>query len=224
MQIPRDQGGLYAETNLDQLFPEPFNAMTSLLFLGVAIWWTVQIYGRWREFPFLTYALALLYVGGIGGSLYHGLRIWPVFLLMDWLPIMLLCLSAGLWFLAKLTRWYAAALLIIGYFGLQWLLRTWLADDAQLFININYALMAAIVLVPVVAFLVRTRFGHARWVGLALAAFVLALFFRIADRWDLTPIGTHFLWHLFGAVAAFAMLKFVYLVEHPAPVLRRVAS
>ncbi|SCY92947.1 hypothetical protein [Flavobacterium caeni] len=213
MQIPKDHGGVYAETNLENLFPEPFNAVTSLFFLGVAIWWTLQIKGRWREFPFLTYALALLYVGGIGGSLYHGLRIWPVFLIMDWLPIMLLCLSAGLWFLAKLTRWYFAVLIVLGYFALQQFLRMHFADDIQRFINTNYALLGAIVLLPVLGFLIATRFKHAFWVGLALFAFVLALFFRVADKWELLPMGTHFLWHVFGAVAAFSMLQFVYLTE-----------
>lgn len=211
--IPPDHGGLYAETRLENLFPEPFNAVTSLFFLAIAIWWTVRINRHWRQFPFLVYALVLLYIGGIGGSLYHGLRRWSMFLVMDWLPIMLLCLSAGLWFLAKLTRWYVAALLVLGYFVLQIYLRRQLSGNLQLFINVNYAVMAGLVLFPVIAFLVSTRFNHARWVGIAFAAFVVALFFRIADQWELLPMGTHFLWHTFGAVAAFAMLRYVYLVE-----------
>lgn len=210
---PPDHGGLYAETNLAHLFPEPFNAVTSLFFLAIAIWWTLKIGRRWRSFPFLSYSLFLLYIGGIGGSIYHGFRIWRAFLIMDWLPIMLLCLSAGLWFLAKLTRWYMAALLVAVYFGLQWYLRSAFADDIQLFINFNYAVMASMVLFPVVAFLVSTKFRHAGWVGAALAAFALALFFRISDKWELLPMGTHFLWHTFGAIAAFSMLKYVYLVE-----------
>jgi hemolysin III len=213
LQIPPDNGGLYTETNLQNLFPEPLNAITSLFFLVLAIGWTIKIGKRWRHFPFLSYALVLLYIGGIGGSIYHGFRLWRVFLIMDWLPIMLLCLSAGLWFLAKLTKWYYAALLVVGYFIFQQLLRIRLEGDIQLFININYAVMAAIVVVPVFAFLISTLFKHAGWVLMALIAFVVALFFRISDKWGLLTVGTHFLWHTFGAVAAFGMLRYVYLVE-----------
>lgn len=213
IQIPPDHGGLYTETNLGNLFPEPLNALTSLLFLALALVWTYRIKNQWKQLPFLTYALALLYIGGIGGSIYHGFRLWRIFLIMDWLPIMLLCLSAGLWFLAKLTRWYFAALLIVIYFPLQMYLRRFFADDIQLFINFNYATMAAIVLFPVLAYLMKRKFKNGSWVLLALISFALALFFRVADTWGLLPVGTHFLWHVFGAGAAAGMLQFVYLTE-----------
>jgi len=218
IQAPLDNGSLYTETNLQHLFPEPFNAITSLFFLVIAIWWTQKIRRSWKQFPFLSYALVLLYIGGIGGSIYHGFRIWRVFLIMDWLPIMLLCLSAGIWFIARLTKWYYALLLVIGYFIFQYLLRQWAAGsgDFQLFINLNYAILASLVLFPVLAFLISTRFRHAKWVGFALAAFAFALFFRISDQWDLLSVGTHFLWHTFGAIAAFCMLQYVYYVERGA--------
>lgn len=211
--IPRDGGMLYAETNLQHIFPEPLNMLTSVLFLLLAIWWSFHIRKEFREHGFLTYALFLLYIGGIGGTIYHGFRQWHFFIMMDWLPIMLLCLSAGIWFIAKLTRWHYAALLVCLYIGFQFFARQKLlqSGEIQLFININYAVLASFVLFPVLFFLIRTKFENGKWVGFALLAFGTALFFRVADRWELLSIGTHFLWHTFGAIAAFCMLQFVYL-------------
>jgi len=215
IQNPPDGGMLYTETNLQQFFPEPLNAITSLFFLAIAMYWTFKIYGKTGQHQFLTYALVLLYIGGIGGSIYHGLRQWRIFLMMDWLPIMLLCLSAGVWFIAKLTRWYFAIGIVALYFLFVYFTRTAFrsSGNMQWFININYGVMASIVLLPVVAFLIKTNFTNGKWVGFALLAFIAALTFRIADSWHWLSSGTHFLWHTFGAIAAYCMLQYVFLVN-----------
>lgn len=214
LQRPPDGGSLYAETDLHHLFPEPLNTFTSCFFLAIALYWTVKLWGNIKEHAFLCCALLLLYVGGIGGTIYHGLRQWSFFIMMDWLPIMLLCISAGVYFLAKLTRWYYAVLLILFYAVFQYYIRTQMqGGNLQLYININYGVLAGIVLVPVIAYLIKTGFKNGRWVGFALVAFVFALTFRIADKWSWLPQGTHFLWHTFGAVAAFCMFKFIYLIN-----------
>lgn len=213
MQNPPDGGTLYAETNLQHLFPEPLNALTSCFFLGIAIYYTLKLRGNFRSHRFLSYCLVLLYIGGIGGTTYHALRRWPVFIIMDWLPIMLLCVSAGIYFLAKLTRWYYAAVLIAGYVGFQFFFRNILSNNMQLFININYAMMAALVLIPVLAYLIRNKWKDGKWVGFALVAFAIALMFRIADKSELLSTGTHFLWHTFGAIATACMFNFIYLTK-----------
>lgn len=212
---PPDGGMLYAETDMHRLFPEPFNALTSCLFLAVAIYWTFKLKGKWKQHPFLAGALVLLYIGGIGGTIYHGLSQWWFFIMMDWLPIMLLCVAAGIYFLAKVTRWYYAVLLAVCYFGFQIFVRRQMMEssDIQLFININYAVLAGVVLLPVLAFLIVTRFHQARWVGVALLAFIAALTFRVADGWGWLRHGTHFLWHVFGSVAAFCMFMYIYRIN-----------
>lgn len=213
-QLPPDGGIKYAETNMAQLFPEPLNAITALFFLLIAIFWTIKIKGNFKAHPFLTYCLVLLYIGGIGGAVYHSLRQWSVFIMMDWLPIMLLCVSAGIYFLAQSTRWYYAVLMVLGYFGLQFFLRDLLtSNNANLFININYAAMALLVLLPVLNYLIYTKWKAAKWVGYALLAFVFALTFRIADKWGWLSFGTHFLWHSFGAIATYCMFNYIYLTQ-----------
>jgi len=214
IQNPPDGGTLYTETDLSQLFPEPFNTITSAFFLLIAVFWTFRLWGHFAQHKFLTLALILLYIGGIGGTTYHGLRRWPVFIMMDWIPIMLLCLSAGVYFLAKITRWYWALAIVLVYAAFQFFLRRqFQGGDFQIFININYAFMAALVLFPVFGYLIKTDWRHGKWVGFALIAFIFALTFRIADHWEILSIGTHFLWHTFGAVASFCMLNYIYLVN-----------
>ena len=214
MQNPPDGGMLYTETNMENTFPEPFNAATSLLFLFLAIYWTYKLWGRGRQHTFLSVAVGLLYIGGIGGTVYHGLRQWSFFIMIDWLPIMLLCLAAGVYFLARLTKWYFAVGFIALYIAFQVFARNHMMEgDLQLFININYAILASLVLFPVLGYLIKTKFINGQWVGIALIAFILALTFRVADAWGWFSFGTHFLWHLFGAVAAYCMFMYIYLLN-----------
>ncbi|WP_343607577.1 hypothetical protein [Chryseobacterium oranimense] len=210
--IPPDGGMLYKETDMVQLFPEPLNAITAAFFLALAIFWTLKMKGNFKEYPFLTYCLVLLYIGAIGGTVYHAFRQWPVFIMMDWLPIMLLCLSAGFYFIAQSTRWYYAVAMVLGYPVLMFGLRNWiLADNISLFINVNYAIMASFVLFSVLRYLIYTKWKAGQWVGFALLSFVFALIFRIADQWGWFSFGTHFLWHTFGAAATFCMFNYISL-------------
>lgn len=212
---PPDGGMLYAETNMEHLFPEPLNTITSCFFLAIAFYWTLKLRGKAKQHSFLTAAIALLYIGGIGGTIYHGLRQWRFFIMMDWLPIMLLCVAAGVYFLGRVTKWYFALAFVILYVYFQFYGRKLMLErgDIQLFININYAVLAGMVLLPVVAFLISTNFNKGRWVGFALIAFIAALTFRVTDSWHLTMWGTHFLWHTFGAIAAFCMFQYIYLIN-----------
>ncbi|TKC12912.1 hypothetical protein FA048_04655 [Pedobacter polaris] len=212
VQNPPDGGTLYAETNLGNLFPEPLNALTSCFFLAIAIYWTFKLWKNHQSHPFLTYCLILLYIGGIGGTTYHAFRQWPPFIMMDWVPIMLLCVSAGVYFMSQLIKWYYALLLVGAYVGFQFYFRSILSgNNMHLFININYAMMALLVLLPVLAYLIHTKWKDGKWVGIALISFVAALTFRIADKWEWLNTGTHFLWHTFGAMASFCMFNYIYL-------------
>lgn len=213
-QLPPDGGIQYTETNMAQLFPEPLNAITAVLFLLIAIYWTIKLKGNFKANPFLTYCLVLLYIGGVGGSVYHLLRQWSFFIMMDWMPIMLLCISAGMYFLAQSTRWYYAILMVFSYIALQFTIRNLLSkQNANLFININYAIMALLVLAPVLIHLIYTKWKAGKWVGFAFLSFIFALTFRIADKWAWLPFGTHFLWHCFGALATYCMFNYIYLTQ-----------
>jgi hypothetical protein len=60
----------------------------------------------------------------------------------------------------------------------------------------------------------KTGYQHGGLVALGLALFCVALFFRWADQnLELMPMGTHWLWHIFGAAAVAAVMIYAYQLE-----------
>ncbi len=225
---PTDGGPVYTETKLyfDSLsqapIVEPWNAASALVFVLLVIYWGVRLRGRYSKYPFLSCCLPILLLGGIGGTLYHATRSERVFFLMDVLPILGLCLATSiyLWYRC-LPKWWNLFLVVPPFFVLQQVgfqlarreLLPW-----QSAVNLSYAIMAVMILIPTVMVLIRTRFRNGVIIALALALFGIALFFRGADirQPPLLPIGTHWLWHVFGAAACAAIAEYLYRLERDA--------
>ena len=72
-----------------------------------------------------------------------------------------------------------------------------------------------LVLTPVALVLIRTRFRHGGWVVAGLVSFVIAWIFRLIDpdMGPYLPMGSHWLWHTFGAITTVLMIEFFYMVE-----------
>jgi hemolysin III len=222
-----DGGQRYTETDLSHLIVEPWNGASAALFLLIVGYWAFKLRGQYRRHLFLSINLPILAIGGIGGTLFHAFRVSEIFLLMDWLPITILCMAASVYFFIRvLDHWWQAALLV----GLTLLSQVlmfqyeWLPID--LAVNVNYSVMGALILLPTVLLLWKTEFYAGKWVGYALAAFVLAIACRALDSEALLPMGPHFLWHVFGAVACYSMFQYVYeinLQHEPQPQTATVA-
>jgi hypothetical protein len=209
-----DGGPLYAETDLTRAIAEPWNAASASVFVLVALFWLVRLWGHYRSFPFVTACMPLLALGGVGGTLYHASRASYVFFLLDVVPISLLILSASLYLWARLLPPRGALALLVPTVAVGLLLPR--AEPSHLIINLTYLLLVGLILLPTLLTLAARRGDGAVWVVLALASFGVALFFRIADLgWPLAalPMGTHWLWHLFGALATLGVIEFVYRVE-----------
>lgn len=218
-RFTRDQGPIYAETlkyqslQLNSLIVEPWNAITAFAFVVIALVWLLRLRGRYRQHPFLMLCLPLLLVGGIGGTLYHGLRRYGMFLAMDVLPIVILVLAGSiyLWIRLKPPRWVIPTLVAFFAAGsaLSWVFHTHIA------INVQYVMLAVSVTVPVVIVLVRTRFRHIELIRLTMITFGFALLFRFLDplRPPVLPMGTHWLWHLGGAGATMFLSEYFYRLE-----------
>ena len=216
---PRDGGPRYIETpEFDpgpQLIIEPWNGASAALFVAVAVFWIVRLRGRYRQFPFLCISLPILLVGGVGGTLYHATRSSRVWFLMDVIPINLLgaVVSVFLWFqLGPKLRYLIG---MVGILGLIQVLGQ-LNLPRQWAINLSYASLALIVLVPLVLVLIKTRFRFGGWVATAFACFAIAWFFRIADATihpPLLPMGSHWLWHVFGACCTLSLSYYFFLLE-----------
>ncbi|TWR27739.1 hypothetical protein FPZ42_00565 [Mucilaginibacter achroorhodeus] len=216
MQIhPPDGGLIYTETDLHHFFPEPFNMVSSALFLIPGIYWLIKLKGFDRRYAFLSVATWLLLIGCIGSTTYHGLRRWPVFIMMDWLPIAILCLISSVYFWIKFSgKNYIGIIALVVFLGLTFGIRRFLPKyDIQLTISLNYTIMVLMIVLPLMLLLWKTRWQNSWLVFAALISFGFAIGFRVYDKYTSLSIGTHFLWHTFGAIATSLMFVFIYRVS-----------
>ncbi|MCC5943881.1 MAG: hypothetical protein JJT94_03030 [Bernardetiaceae bacterium] len=211
MEQVYDSGPIYAETDTSRFIVEPFNALSAVFFILIVIYWLWRLRGEYRRYAFMTYILVVLGIGGVGGVLYHAFRSSEWYLLMDYLPITICCLSVAVYFLWKLyRRWEVPVVISVVYIIL------WQVMERSLpmawFNNLNYSILGFIILLPTLLWLRRTKYDKAVYVWLALVSFALALSFRILDiiAPDLFPMGTHWLWHTFGAMASNFLILYFY--------------
>jgi hypothetical protein len=197
-----DGGPLYAETNLEHLVAEPWNAISSLTFLIPVIYWLWRLRGNYKDYKFLLFCMPFLVLGGLGSTLFHAFRASEWLLFMDFMPIIVLtlCISIYFWVLVLPKRWMVAAVILISlalrgfafsYFG-----------RSDTFINISYIISGTMMLLPAVLLLRKTNFYLWHMPLLAVLFFITALGFRYADLLvkDLIPVGTHWLWHVSCAI------------------------
>jgi len=229
-----DGGPRYTETPRDPSAPgapwpaEPWNTLTATFFIVIAVWWIWRLRGRFREFPFLVGCLPILLAGGIGGTLYHSLRNARFYFYLDVIPISLLGLAGAVFLALKAWKgrgWIYLGVGLVGYVGLSALLFTvvrpmpiwqkWSIDGGTVAVNANYAALALVILIPVLGMLVRTRFRHAGWVVAGITSFAIAWFFRLVDHklGIYLPMGSHWLWHTFGAATTALLIEYFYRVE-----------
>lgn len=213
---PLDSGPLYAET-LAYTGPspiiEPWNLASNLLFLGLVIfWWRKR---RENHLPsFLRWGLALLFTGWVGGSLYHGLRNSEVWYWMDFLPIYALTFLISSWFWHRIWHWSLSLLVFIPLFTPS-LVQLIYQNPSPLLTTLGYAGLMLALIAPIAIDAQVHRFIHFIWILLLLVAFGTALFFRQFDielsRW--LPQGTHFLWHVFGALSVHLLMIYISKLE-----------
>jgi len=209
----QDGGPIYAETDLTRMIVEPWNAATSLLILIPAFYWLYKIRGQYRNYKFLSYAVILVILGGLGSALFHGLRTSLFFLLMDVIPSALLSISVSVYLWLKIfKRWWYILLIIIPLLGLRFILFEDLPEHMA--INIGYFITGIMVILPLFIVLYKSHFQKYPLAIGAVAGFMVALIFRQLDaEVSLTGMGTHFLWHTFSAIGAYFVLGYLYFLR-----------
>ncbi|WMJ72334.1 hypothetical protein RCC89_04040 [Cytophagaceae bacterium ABcell3] len=213
--IPLADGGLmYAETNLDWIIPEPWNAISSLAFLVPVFYWFLKVRHDIKSYPFLIVCMVLLLAGGIGSTLFHGLRTSPLLLMMDVLPIQFLTVLVSIYFWYKvLPKWHYTIPVIMPFL----LARIYIFQFTDTFsaINIAYFITGVMIFLPALIFLVKTRFQYAHSLFLGIFFFIVALLFRQYDHEfaAILPMGSHWLWHVFGAMGAGYLGAYLYRVN-----------
>ncbi|WP_240643036.1 ceramidase [Sinomicrobium pectinilyticum] len=210
--FPKDSGPVYRETIEGRLPVEPFNTVSNFLFLAIIIYFVWKIRRNHRQHLFLAFILPVLFIGFIGGTLYHATRSHEIWLLLDWVPILLLCLATSVYFCIKAGKnpWSRSALLILVLllmFGIRFM-----DLPRNISISVGYIAAALGIILPIALYLYFTKYLYGLWVLLAVISFSLAIWCRYLDvRSDFFPMGTHWLWHSFGALAVFFLMYYIYL-------------
>ncbi|MBS1581838.1 MAG: ceramidase domain-containing protein [Bacteroidetes bacterium] len=211
---PFDSGPIYRETLMGRLPVEPWNTWSNIVFLLVVAYWAWRVYPDVRRHAFLAGALPVLFVGFVGGTVFHGTRSHEAWLLMDWVPIVVLCMGCMVLFARRArVAWPLLLFLVALPFVLRYLLLQVLRLPATVVMNSGYALLGLTVLLPIMAHLRRKGWHHWPWMAASAACFGLAVTFRSLDRSELLrwlPMGTHWLWHTFGGVAVHFLIGYIW--------------
>jgi len=211
-----DSGPIYKETLTNTAIVEPWNTFSNLIFLAILVYFVILLYRSPGRHLFLKFALPIIGIGWIGGTLYHALRESEVWLVMDWLPITLLCLAAACYFAIRaMSVWWGKLglllLVLIVSFGSRFI-----TYPDGWGVSLGYVATAMGILLPVFVFGYRTDWKYFVNVVFALVAFAFAISFRTMD--GLLPLefmymGTHWLWHILGGTASYFILRYIYRVE-----------
>lgn len=209
--FPNDSGPIYKETLAGRLPVEPFNTFSNLFFLAIIIYFSIKVYKNYRQHLFLAFAIPVLFISFFGGTIYHATRSHEIWLLLDWVPIILLCLSVSVYFSFKVgTNWYKKTAILVLVFLLIFGVRI-IDWPEKLSISIGYLGTVFGLLLPVILYLIKTSFKNGLQIILAVFSFALAISFRVLDsQFVQLEMGTHWLWHSFGAIAVFFLMNFIF--------------
>jgi hypothetical protein len=194
-------------------FAEPLNALSNLAFVIVA----VLAAGRMREFANLSLATRLLPwslgVVAVGSALYHTYR-GPGTYILDVVPLTAFIAGSVILVLRKVLGGTSKAIGVGAAFVLLQLLL--LIFIPRHFLNGSAPYLVAILFIPLIMAWIASRYGSLAWNIIPVAVlFALAFVFRTVDGivcpW--LPVGTHFLWHITAAAAAYYVIRLVVLIE-----------
>ena len=213
LKFPNDSGPIYRETIEGRLIAEPWNTASNLIFLAIVLYWSFRIYKDVRHHGFLAFSLPVLLIGYIGGTIYHASRSHEVWLLMDWVPIVLLCLAVSFYFFLKLKIRPQYITMVIAFPFLVSFSADQLPIMSFLKNIIGYGTLALAILFPLFRYLYLQKWKNKHLIFLALSSFIIALSFRSIDLFIDTSVfymGTHWLWHLFGGIAVHFLISFIF--------------
>lgn len=211
-----DFGPIYTETNLERFPVEPLNTVSNILFLVVALYWLrkINIYKSKDFRTYLKVSLPLLLTGYIGGTVYHATRSHVGWMLMDVVPIYFIGVitSTYHWRLIRFSLFQilgAFVFLLVIPLTILWTV----VPSSPHTSTLGYLCLVIAVVAPLVIDLVKTRFRFLKEFLVPLILISMALTFRSLDStsWvqEHFSIGTHWLWHTFGALTCYFLVRFM---------------
>lgn len=209
-----DGGQFYHETNPENIIVEPWNAFSSLFIALPAVYWAFKTHREIDKYRFLWFCIPLMFLNGMGSTLFHAFRISVFFLWMDVFPAAVLTLGVSLYFWYKVLKnpW------LVVFIVLPLFLSRYLAHevfDPQVAVNVSYAVGGTLLFLPIVIYLRMNRYHYAADIFLSIGCLITALVFRTIDKMELLPLamGTHFLWHVFSGIGGHYLAKYLYKMK-----------
>lgn len=218
----QDSGPFYNEFHAGETILEPWNAFSSLIFFIPVIYWIIKLRGEYKQHLIIVAILPLLFMNGLGSTLYHAWRANEFFLYLDWVPASVMSFILASYFWTQVwKKWYWGILSVLGInfvgMGITQLFRD-IPNFEQFAPNIGYFIVGCSIFIPLTLQLIKYKFKYAYLVGLSVLFLSLSLLFRSLDhptpnmfKW--LPQGTHFLWHVFSSFAVFSMGYYLYYVK-----------
>ncbi|MFV8225449.1 hypothetical protein [Christiangramia aquimixticola] len=209
--FPNDSGPIYQETLAGRLPVEPFNTFSNIFFLIIIVYFSLRVYRDYNNQKFLAWSLPVLFLGFIGGTVYHATRSHDFWMYLDWLPIIFLCLAVSIYYtfkveVSKTKRYWLIGIILFLVFGIRMI--PW---GPGLKTSIGYIGTALGLLLPVITYFFTNSTKNWSLVFLAFLCFGFAISFRLMDNFlYLLPMGTHWLWHSFGAFSVYFLMDFIY--------------
>lgn len=228
-----DRGPLYHEFHAHSFIKEPWNAFSSLFFLVPVFFWIWKLRGQYRRYWVITLLLPLLFMNGVGSTLYHAFRASQLALLLDWMPAFIMNLFLAWYMWNKVTkRPIVSVFAVLGFYALAIFsvvsLRQYIQEMSA---NIGYLFIGLSLMLPSFIYLIRTKFYKWHLLFLSFLFLGIALVFRSLDHPtpnpfpELLPQGTHFLWHIVSAFAVFTLgYFFKYTVDRETEVSEKYVS
>ena len=212
--MPNDNGPIYLETLMGRFPVEPWNTFSNLLFLALIVYWFLRIRTDAANHRFIALSLPVLLLGYVGGTVFHATRSHNIWLALDFGPIALMVFAVAIIFWRRQgVSWFAAVSFVIVPIVLAGLALSQLDVSESAGPRWGYPIMVFVILLPVVRYLIRTEWRGVSLVAAALAAFAVAAWFRSIDLSapiTVLPMGTHWLWHSFGAIAVHLLILYIY--------------
>jgi hypothetical protein len=218
---PGDFGPIYAETDMSRFPVEPLNTASNIVFAALLVIFARRTRLDRGRYPFLVPALGILTVGVVGGTVYHATRSHNIWLILDFLPIAILSFATSLFFWFRIVRRRLLGVLAcITLLASGLLPRAYLDAPLNVEISLSYLGAALAILIPAAVHSAGPGRAERRYVFWAAIFFGIAIVCRSVDH-DLArtvfPMGTHFLWHIFGGLSVGALLSYVARLEESAP-------
>lgn len=210
---PIDNGPIYKETIYGRWPVEPYNTVTTLLFLAFVIYWALKIRNNIKDHPLIAISLPIIAVGFVGGFLYHSLRNHIFWLLLDWVPIVITGYAVSVYFWRTLVRsWLIATCFSVLPLASVGLISFFVTRTNSL-MSLSYLILAASVLAPLIIYIYKEPKKHLMPLLMSVVCITLAITLRTLDRNSMVeflPMGSHFLWHTFGALTCHFLIKYIY--------------